>query len=287
MGRAARAARRRSRPLPCIRAEAIDTPALRAALAAAVPERRLARVHVAARRRSFCRAARAGPRRACRIAVVGAATAEAAQAALGRVDLVGGGTAALSPRRSSTTATRSATRACCSRSPRTRATCSSTRCGGRRPLHTSRRLPDGAGAAGRAAAPVVHAGVDNVVLASPSAVTGFVHQVDVDVPAESTRSVRRRRRPRARRARRDGRSARAELRRNFGGHAMAELIVTTPGRTRLRRLRRTRALRNLVAETSVGAEQLDHAALRAAGPSARTSRSPRCRASRSKGSRTS
>ena len=37
---------------------------------------------------------------------------------------------------------------------------------------------------------------------------------------------------------------------------MAELIVTTPGRTRLRRLRRTRALRNLVAETSVGAEQL-------------------------------
>jgi porphobilinogen synthase len=37
---------------------------------------------------------------------------------------------------------------------------------------------------------------------------------------------------------------------------MAELIVTTPGRTRLRRLRRTRALRNLVAETTVGAEQL-------------------------------
>ena len=38
---------------------------------------------------------------------------------------------------------------------------------------------------------------------------------------------------------------------------MAEdLIVTTPGRTRLRRLRRTRALRNLVAETAVGAEHL-------------------------------
>ena len=33
---------------------------------------------------------------------------------------------------------------------------------------------------------------------------------------------------------------------------MAELIVTTPGRTRLRRLRRTRALRNLVAETRPG-----------------------------------
>jgi porphobilinogen synthase len=37
---------------------------------------------------------------------------------------------------------------------------------------------------------------------------------------------------------------------------MAELIVTTPGRTRLRRLRRTRTLRDLVAETTVGAEHL-------------------------------
>ena len=37
---------------------------------------------------------------------------------------------------------------------------------------------------------------------------------------------------------------------------MAEMIVTTPGRTRLRRLRRTRALRNLVAETAVGADHL-------------------------------
>ena len=37
---------------------------------------------------------------------------------------------------------------------------------------------------------------------------------------------------------------------------MAELSITTPGRTRLRRLRRTRALRDLVAETTVGAAQL-------------------------------
>jgi porphobilinogen synthase len=37
---------------------------------------------------------------------------------------------------------------------------------------------------------------------------------------------------------------------------MAEMIITTPGRTRLRRLRRTRTLRNLVAETTVGAEHL-------------------------------
>ncbi len=37
---------------------------------------------------------------------------------------------------------------------------------------------------------------------------------------------------------------------------MEEMIVTTPGRTRLRRLRRTKALRNLVAETTIGAEHL-------------------------------
>ena len=37
---------------------------------------------------------------------------------------------------------------------------------------------------------------------------------------------------------------------------MAEMIVTTPGRTRLRRLRRTKTLRNLVAETTVSAEHL-------------------------------
>jgi porphobilinogen synthase len=37
---------------------------------------------------------------------------------------------------------------------------------------------------------------------------------------------------------------------------MADMIVTTPGRTRLRRLRRTRTLRNLVAETAVEAEHL-------------------------------
>ena len=37
---------------------------------------------------------------------------------------------------------------------------------------------------------------------------------------------------------------------------MAELKITLPQRTRLRRLRRTRTLRNLVAETEVRAEQL-------------------------------
>lgn len=37
---------------------------------------------------------------------------------------------------------------------------------------------------------------------------------------------------------------------------MPTLSITTPGRTRLRRLRRNRVLRNLVAETSVGAQHL-------------------------------
>jgi porphobilinogen synthase len=37
---------------------------------------------------------------------------------------------------------------------------------------------------------------------------------------------------------------------------VAELSITKPGRTRLRRLRRTRTLRNLVAETAVRADQL-------------------------------
>jgi len=37
---------------------------------------------------------------------------------------------------------------------------------------------------------------------------------------------------------------------------MADMIITTPGRTRLRRLRKHGTLRNLVAETSVAAEQL-------------------------------
>ena len=141
--------------------------------------------------------------------------------------------------------------------------------------------------AGRARRPLSTLRVDNVVLASPSAVTGFVHQVDVDVPAANLHD-----RPvddgsgAPLRARRDGRSARAELGRNFGGHAMAELIVTTPGRTRLRRLRRTRALRNLVAETSGRADNLimPHFVLPA---SARTSRSRRCPASRNRASRTS
>ncbi len=89
----------------------------------------------------------------------------------------------------------------------------------------ARRLPHGAGAAGRRGARCRRSRADNVVLASPSAVTGFVHQVDVDVPVSDLhdRPVDDGGGARAR-ARRDGRSARAELGRNLGGHAMAELI---------------------------------------------------------------
>ena len=105
------------------------------------------------------------------------------------------------------------------------------------------------------------------MLASPSAASGFVHQVELDVPVAiytigpSTTAAAR-----ALGLDVDGRGARAEPGRNFGGNAMnddspprrgtATLGITTPGRTRLRRLRRTRALRDLVAETHVTAEQL-------------------------------
>src|SRR5690606_38193306 len=61
--------------------------------------------------------------------------------------------------------------------------------------------------------------------------------------------------PRARATRR-GRSPHAELRRFVGGDPMKDLSITTPTRVRPRRLRRTPALRDLVAETRVTAAEL-------------------------------
>src|SRR5690606_32430458 len=55
---------------------------------------------------------------------------------------------------------------------------------------------------------------------------------------------------------RRGRGARAELRRFVGGDPMKDLSLTTPERVRPRRLRRTPALRDLVAETRVTAAEL-------------------------------
>jgi len=79
--------------LPCIHCETIDTPALRAALAAALADADW--IVFTSRRGVESFAALAALAARTRVAVVGAATADAARAALGRVDLVGrGGTAA-------------------------------------------------------------------------------------------------------------------------------------------------------------------------------------------------
>jgi len=171
--------------LPCIRCEPISTPALRTELAVELP--RADWLAFTSRRGVEALAALAPPvpSTLCRIAVVGAATAEAARAELGRVDLVGaGGTAAALAEtlidrgdlkrhsrvllavaeNAGDTLERAlaAAGAQCTRLDVYR-TVPAPPANPRRPLSTLR--------------------VDNVVLASPSAVTGFVHQVDLDVPA--------------------------------------------------------------------------------------------------------
>ena len=104
VGRTVRTARRQGVSLPCIACEPLE-PRPREPRSRRSAARRLARLHVAPRRRSVC-GARAGAERRCRVAVVGAATAEAAQAKLGRVDLVGAAARPPgSPPRSSATAT--------------------------------------------------------------------------------------------------------------------------------------------------------------------------------------
>jgi uroporphyrinogen-III synthase len=168
--------------LPCIRSEPIvDTPRR------AVLERALAEADwlVFTSRRgveALAALAATAPRAQCRIAVVGAATAEAAKAALGRVDLVGAGGTAESlaetlvdvgelerrPRvlmalaENAGVTLERALGAAGARITRVDVyrTVPAPAAGPRRPLSTLR--------------------VDNVVLASPSAVTGFVNQVDVD-----------------------------------------------------------------------------------------------------------
>ena len=174
--------------LPCIHCEPIATPATKAALAAAVPNADW--LVFTSRRGVEAYAALDPPALAahCAIAVVGATTAEAAKAQVGRVDLVGGGTAA------ALAATLAATLVDVGdpkRRPRvllalaenagatleqtlTAAGAECTR------LDVYRTVP--APPAVRRQ-PLSALRVDNVVLASPSAVTGFVHQVELDVPA--------------------------------------------------------------------------------------------------------
>jgi uroporphyrinogen III methyltransferase/synthase len=167
--------------LPCIETELVDTPELRSQLAAAVAQ---ADWLVFTSRRGIEAFAVLHPAAIgnARVAVVGPATAEAARAHLKRVDLVGGGTAAR-------LAATMLAEGVLNDNPRVvlalagnaddlleRALEAAARCT-RLDLYWT--MPKAAVAAKRAMSTL---GADNVLLASPSAVTGFVNQVDIDIP---------------------------------------------------------------------------------------------------------
>jgi uroporphyrinogen-III synthase len=169
--------------LPCIRCEPIATPASKAALAAAVPN---ADWLVFTSRRGVEAFIALGPPALpaqCRVAVVGAATAEAAKSELGRVDVVGGGTAAA-------LGATLADLGDLKRHPHVLlAVAENAGETLERTLHAAgaqciridvyRTVPAPPAEPRR---PLSTLHVDNVVLASPSAVTGFVNQVDIDAP---------------------------------------------------------------------------------------------------------
>jgi uroporphyrinogen-III synthase len=167
--------------LPCIETEIIDTPELRASLAASVPQvdwlvftsRRgveaFAKLHPA-------------PIGDAKVAAVSAATGEAARTRLGRIDLDGRGSAArlaatmlaegvLNGRPHLLLALAENAEDLLERAFQGPARC--TR------LDVYRTIPVRPAAAKRAMSTF---GADNVLLASPSAVTGFVNQVDIDIP---------------------------------------------------------------------------------------------------------
>lgn len=170
--------------LPCIRCEIIDTPALRTKLAAAAAA---ADWLVFTSRRgveAFVVLGATAPAQAA-LAVVGATTAAAAEQELGKVALVGrGGTAAalaatlvrdgdLTNRPNVVMAVAENASDAFERTV-VAAGARCTRC------DVYRTVPAPPAAAKR---PLSTLHVDNVLLASPSAATGFVHQVDADVPA--------------------------------------------------------------------------------------------------------
>ncbi len=169
--------------LPCIRCEPIATPGVKAALAAVVP--RADWLVFTSRRgvEAFAALAPAPPARS-RVAVVGAATAEAAQAAFGRVDLVGrGGTAAgLAATLVSHGELSKRPKVVLALAANAGDTLESALKGAGAEcmrLNLYRTVPAPEAEPRR---PLSALRVDNVVLASPSAVLGFMHLVEVDVP---------------------------------------------------------------------------------------------------------
>jgi uroporphyrinogen-III synthase len=168
---------------PCITAEIIDTPALRAALAAGAAG---ADWLVVTSRRGVDAFAALHPaplRSAVRIAAVGLATGEAARLRLGRIDHVGAGTAAALGDTLPADARFAAGARCLlalaanasaeleRRLAAAGAVC--TRCDVYRTIPAAAHSPKQRLSALRA---------DKIVFASPSAVEGFVNQIEVDAP---------------------------------------------------------------------------------------------------------
>ena len=128
------------------------------------------------------------------------------------------------------------------------------------------------------------------MLASPSAASGFVHQVELDAPVAiytigpSTTAAAR-----ALGLDGDGRSPRAELGRNFGGDAMDDRDERhDPGSHAPARACGARARCAISSpKRTVQRRAADHAALRAAGETRERADLVDARASRSRASRTS
>jgi uroporphyrinogen III methyltransferase/synthase len=168
--------------LPCIETELIDTPELRARLEAAVLEADWL-VFTSRRGVEAFATLHPGSIGEARVAAVGPVTGEAARTRLGRIDLVGrGGTASLlaatmlargvlvgQPRLLLALAENADDRL--ESALRKAARC--TR------FDLYRTIPIAATGRKRAMSSL---GADNVLLASPSAVTGFLNQVNVDIP---------------------------------------------------------------------------------------------------------
>jgi uroporphyrinogen-III synthase len=167
--------------LPCITADIIDTPELRARLAAAVIEADWL-VFTSRRGVEAFSTLYAGVLGNARVAAVGAVTGEAARERLGRIDLIGrGGAARLAATMLTEGILHGAPRVLLALAENAedlldRALEGPARC---TRLDLYRTIPVPPPAAKRAMSSL---GADNVFLASPSAVAGFMNQVDLDVP---------------------------------------------------------------------------------------------------------
>jgi uroporphyrinogen III methyltransferase / synthase len=168
--------------LPCIETEIIDTPELRAELAAAVGQAEWL-VFTSRRGVEAFATLHPAPIGNARVAAVGPVTGEAARTRFGRLDLVGrGGTAELlAAEMLSSNLLHSRPRLLLALAENAddrleRALKNAARC---TRVDLYRTIPAPASASKRAMSTL---GADNVLLASPSAVTGFMNQVDLDVP---------------------------------------------------------------------------------------------------------